>query len=85
MDKPSHWVTFLNDNFNPIVGFVHILPKIGFKTTQHFLVWLNALNDISLIEVLCLHEVKFNHKFAVFTLWTFILAVDDILLIFPFN
>jgi len=31
MDKPGHWVTFLNDIFNPIAGFVHILPKIGLK------------------------------------------------------
>jgi len=37
MDKPSHWVTFLNDNFNPIVGFVHIVPKIGLKQPIIFL------------------------------------------------
>jgi len=24
MDKPSHWVTFLNDIFNPMFEFVHI-------------------------------------------------------------
>jgi len=24
MDKPSHWVTFLNDIFNPKFEFVHI-------------------------------------------------------------
>jgi len=38
MDKLSHWVTFLNDNiFNPMAGFVHILPKIGLKQPSIFL------------------------------------------------
>jgi len=36
MDKPSHWVTFLNDIFNPMAGFVHILPKIGLKQPSIF-------------------------------------------------
>jgi len=31
MDKLSHWVTFLNYIFNPMAGFVHILPNIGLK------------------------------------------------------
>jgi len=37
MDKPSHWVTFLNYIFNPTAGFVYILPKIGFKQPSIFL------------------------------------------------
>jgi len=36
MDKPSHWVTFLNYIFNPMAGFVHILPKIGLKQPSIF-------------------------------------------------
>jgi len=27
MDKPSHWVTFLNYIFNPMAVFVHILKQ----------------------------------------------------------
>jgi len=41
MDKPSHWVTFLNYIFNPMAGFVHILPQIGYKTTQHQTIYPN--------------------------------------------
>jgi len=37
MDKPSHWVTFLNYIFNPMAGFVHILPKNGLKQPSIFL------------------------------------------------
>jgi len=36
MDKPSHWVTFLDYFFNPIAGFVHISPKIGLKQPSVF-------------------------------------------------
>jgi len=32
----SHWVTFLNYIFNPMAGFVHILPKIGLKQPSIF-------------------------------------------------
>jgi len=43
MGKPSHWVTFLNFIFNPMAGFVHILPKIGLKQTLIFLECQNLL------------------------------------------
>jgi len=36
MDKPSHWVTFLNHIFNPMFEFVHIWPKIGLKQPSIF-------------------------------------------------
>jgi len=41
MDKPSHWVTFLNYMFNPMDGFVHILPKIGLKQPSIF--WRHSI------------------------------------------
>jgi len=36
MDKPRHWVTFLNYIFIPMAGFVHILLKIGLKQPSIF-------------------------------------------------
>jgi len=39
MDEPSHWVTFLNDIFNPTFGFVHICPKVGLKQPSIFRVY----------------------------------------------
>jgi len=39
MDKPNHWVTFYIDIFNPMFGFVHILPKIGVKQPSIFRVY----------------------------------------------
>jgi len=36
MDNLSHWVTFLNYIFNPMAGFIHILPKIGLKQPSIF-------------------------------------------------
>jgi len=32
----NNWVTFLNYIFNPMAGFVHILPKIGLKQPSIF-------------------------------------------------
>jgi len=37
MDKPSHWVTFLNYIFNPMAGFCTYFTQNWVKTTQHFL------------------------------------------------
>jgi len=39
MDKPSHWVTFLNYSFNSMAGFVHNIyfTQNWVKSTQHFL------------------------------------------------
>jgi len=37
MDKPRHWVTFLNYVFNPMAGFVCILAQNCVKTAQYFL------------------------------------------------
>jgi len=39
MDKPSHWVTFLNDIFNLMFEFVHITQN-WVKTIQHFFFFL---------------------------------------------
>jgi len=36
MDKPSHWVTFFNDIFNPMFVFVNIWPKIVLKQPSIF-------------------------------------------------
>jgi len=44
MDKPSHWVTFLNYIFYPMAGFVHILPKIGLKQPSIFRECASILN-----------------------------------------
>jgi len=38
MDKPKRWVKNVIKKFNPMAGFVHILPKIGLKQPSIFLV-----------------------------------------------
>jgi len=36
MDKPSHWVSFFNQIFNPTFGFDPYLTQFWVKITQHF-------------------------------------------------
>jgi len=66
MDKPSHWVTFLNDIFNPMAGFVHILPQNVLKqpsilcnvNTQLNLKYkLIELRSTRFLLVLCLYNL----------------------------
>jgi len=40
MDKPCNWVNYI---FNPKFGFVHILPKIGFKQECESFIQTNFL------------------------------------------
>jgi len=57
MDKPSHLVTFLNENFNPMFEFVHILPNIGLKQPSIFRVYvLNVFNKLNYLALVAFSE-----------------------------